>query len=299
MWKRYFPPVRLVWLFLLVLVWNAEGFVNQAVAWPLLALPLVAAVTDLGLQFARFPRLRIPDAAIANGLFLSVILWPSDVSLVPVTVAVATVGLRHLLRRAGHPYFNPAALGVTLAAVVFALPQPWHVGYTLTDSALIALLGLVLWSRAWHTWRLWVVYFVVNAVVTLSIADYLAGSSVLSYVVQATLLAPAPVFYGFFMVTEPRTAPSARKAMILFAAMVGASAAIFPVVFATYPVVSALGVLTPYLALFLGNGYTLLAPSARGVHRRPSAAAARVRPSPPRATPNPEVPLAATPALEP
>ncbi len=270
-WKRYFPPVRLVWIFLLILVYNADGFANRAVAGPLLALPLAAALTDLGLQLARFPRPRIPDAAIANGLFLSVILWPTDVSLELVAVAVATVGLRHLLRRNGHPILNPAALGVTLAATVFALPQPWHVGLTLTDAALVAVLGLVLWSRAWHTWRLWVVFFAVNAVASLALAEYLAGSSVLLYVAQTILIAPAPVFYAFFMVTEPRTAPSARRPMILYAAVVGASAAAFPFLFAKYPVVSALGVLAPYLALFVGNLYTTVVPSARGVRRKPSA----------------------------
>ncbi len=271
LWKRYLPPVRLVWIFLLILVYNADGFANRAVAGPLLVLPLAAALTDIGLQLARFPRPRIPDAAIANGLFLSVILWPTDVSLELVAVAVATVGLRHLLRRNGHPILNPAALGVTLAATVFALPQPWHVGLTLTDAALVAVLGLVLWSRAWHTWRLWVVFFAVNAVASLALAEYLAGSSVLLYVAQTILIAPAPVFYAFFMVTEPRTAPSARRPMILYAAVVGASAAAFPFLFAKYPVVSALGVLAPYLALFVGNLYTTVVPSARGVRRKPSA----------------------------
>ncbi len=276
-WKRYLPPVRLVWIFLLVLVDNAGGFVSGGVAWPLLALPLAAAVTDLGLQLARFPRPRIPDAAIANGLFLSVILWPTDVSLELVAVAVATVGLRYLLRRNGHPILNPAALGVTLAATVFALPQPWHVGTTLTDAALVAVLGFVLWSRAWHTWRLWAVFFAVNAAVTLALAEYLAGSSVLLFVAQTILLAPVPVFYGFFMVTEPRTAPSARRPMIFYAALVGASAAAFPLLFAKYPVVSALGVLAPYLSLFAGNLYTTVVPSARGVRRKPSASVSASR----------------------
>ncbi len=269
--KRYLPPVRLVWIFLLVLVWNADGFASRSVAWPLLALPFVSAITDLGLQFTRFPRLRIPDAAIANGLFLSVILWPTVVSVELLAVAVATVGLRHLLRRAGHPLLNPAALGVTLAATVFALPQPWHVGVALPDSALVAVLGLLLWSRARHTWRLWAGFFLANAAAALLLADYLSGPSVLPYLLETALIAPAPVFYGFFMVTEPRTAPSARRAMLVYAALVGVVAAVLPVAFTEYPALSALGVLTPYLALFLGNLCAAFVPSARGARRRPSA----------------------------
>jgi Na+-translocating ferredoxin:NAD+ oxidoreductase RnfD subunit len=233
----------------------------------LLALPIAGAFADLGLQAVRFPRLRFPDAAIANGLFLAVILWPATVFLELTAVAVATVGVRHLLRVAGHPIFNPAAFGVTLAATVFALPQPWHVGVTLQDTELVAALGLILWTRAWHSWRLWAMFFATNIAATLLLADYLGGSSILPLVIQTSVLGAAPVFYGFFMVSEPRTAPSNRRAMVVFGALVGVSAAVFPVLFAEYPNISALGVLTPYLALFLGNIFAVALPSARAARQ--------------------------------
>ncbi len=263
LWKRHLPPVRLVWIFLLVLVGNAHGFASVSVAEPLLLLPGVAAASDLGLQAARFPRLRVPDAAVANGLFLAVILWPASFSLELASVAGATVALRHLLRRAGHPWLNPAALGVSVAATVFALPQPWHVGASLTDTVLVAALGLVLWSRARHGWRLWTVYFAANVAVVAAIALELGGHAAVPLAVEAAVLGPAPVFYGLFMVTEPRTAPSSRNAMLVFGALVGTSAALFPAVFALVPTVAPLGVLAPYLALFVGNVYAGLGRSGR------------------------------------
>jgi hypothetical protein len=275
-WKRHFPPVRLVWIFLLVIVWNGHGFLSSSVALPLLALPAVAALTDLGLQMARYPRPRIPDAAVANGLFLSVILWPTTVSIEFAAVAAATVGLRHLLRRGGHPILNPAALGVTVAATVFALPQPWHVGVTTTDALLIALLGVVLWSRAWHTWRLWGVYFASTLLATAVLALALGGRSAVPLAVDAALVGPAPVFFGWFMVTEPRTAPSSRPAMIAFGALVGVGAAALPVVLALVPLFSPLGVLAPYLALFAGNVFAV----AARAHRSARPAGARPTPAP-------------------
>ncbi|HKS59549.1 MAG TPA: hypothetical protein VJS68_02080 [Thermoplasmata archaeon] len=279
-WKRHFPPVRLVWIFLLVIVWNAQGFVNRAVAEPLLALPLICAAVDLGLQFTRFPRLRFPDAALGNGLFLAIILWPATISLEFAAIAAATVGLRHLVRRGGHPLLNPAALGVTIAATLFALPQPWHVGTTLDQTVLVAILGLILWSRAWHTWRLWGVYFAANLSATALIAFLLGGAGSLGLALPPVLMGSAPVFYGMFMVTEPRTAPSARGRMILFGALVGVLAAGLPALLSEYPEVSALGVLAPYLALFIGN---LLALTGRapGAARRPAPAVPAVtRPKP-------------------
>jgi hypothetical protein len=274
-WKRYLPPVRLVWIFLALLVWHENGLVNRTVAEPLLLLPLVAAVTDLGFQTVRFPHLRFPDAAIANGLFLTVILWPTDVSLALVSVAVATVGVRHAIRVGGHPVLNPAAAGVALAAALFALPQPWHVGTTVVDAALVALLGLILWSRATYSWRILVPYFLVNVGASVAIAQLLGGSHAVPIVVQATVLGSQSLFFGFFMVTEPRTAPSARWAMLVFGGLVGLSAALLPTVFAERPAISALGVLAPYLALFLGNAFAVLLPSARGT-RRPNSTPTRV-----------------------
>ncbi|MCI4348734.1 MAG: hypothetical protein L3J93_00730 [Thermoplasmata archaeon] len=245
-------------------MWNGSGLLNQAVAEPLLLLPIVAVATDLAFQFVRFPRVRFPDAAIANGLFLSVILWPSQISLALVSIAIVTVGLRHAARWASHPLVNPAAAGIVLAAAVFALPQPWHVGSTLRDTALVGALGLIAWAKAPHTWRLWAPYFATNLIAVAAIADFLGGSRALSLVVNTALLGTTPVFYGLFMVTEPRTAPSPRPAMIGYAVTVGLAAAAFPALFAEVSVVSALGVLAPYLALFVGNLFTLILPAARG-----------------------------------
>lgn len=275
-WKRHFPPVRLVWIFLLVLVWNGHGFFSRAVAIPLLALPLASAAVDVGLQLSRFPRPRVPDAALANGLFLAVILWPTTVSMELVAVAAGTVALRHLLRRAGHPLFNPAAVGVTLAATIFALPQPWHVGSSLADTALVTVLGLVLWSRAWHTWRLRAVYFLASTLAAAAIALDLGGHAAVPIAVQAALLGPAPAFFGWFMVTEPRTAPSSRRAMIGFGAIVGVASAALPVGLALVPLVAPLGVLAPYLALFAGNAFAVAARTTGAGHP----AGARARPVP-------------------
>ncbi|MCI4358411.1 MAG: hypothetical protein L3J95_03090 [Thermoplasmata archaeon] len=271
LWKRHLPPVRLVWVFLAILLWNGQGLRNFATAQPLLLLPLVAVLADLGLQAVRFPRVRVPDAAIANGLFLSVILWPTQISLALVAVAVVTVGLRHAARVASHPIFNPAAAGVLIAATVFALPQPWHIGITRWDTLLVAVLGLVLWSKAWPTWRIWGTYFACNLIVVVAVADLLGGSKAVPLVLQTSLLGTTPVFFGLFMVTEPRTAPTARVAMLVFGSLVGASAALLPVLFAEYTAISALGVLAPYLALFVGNVFTVALPSARGI-RRPATA---------------------------
>ncbi|HYK93404.1 MAG TPA: RnfABCDGE type electron transport complex subunit D, partial [Thermoplasmata archaeon] len=274
-WKRYLPPVRLVWLFLGILVAVGGGFVSGARAYPLIAIPVVGAIVDLAFQKVRFPRLRFPDAALATSLFLSLIIWPADVSLSLISIAVVAVGLRHFVRAGGHPWFNPAAAGLVLATAIFALPTSWHVGLSNAEIGLVALLGVILMIRAPHAWRIPVFYFASNLIVVLALTFALGAGARWPMAIEYEVLSGASVFFGFFMVTEPRTAPSARWAMALFGIVVGVTSAAFPVLFTEVPVLGALGVIAPFLALMAGNAMTLILPAARGSQRSvpaPSAA---------------------------
>ncbi len=273
LWKRYLPPVRLVWISLGILLALGDGFVSAARAGPLIAVPLIGAITDLGFQRVRFPRLRFPDAALATSLFLSLIIWPSDVSLPLVSIAIASIGLRHFVRTGGHPWFNPAAAGLSLATVLFALPTSWHVGLTTSALVAIVVLGVLLIARAPHAWRIPVAYFAAYFVTLIALTVAVGAAGQLASAITLEGLSGASLFFGFFMVTEPRTAPSARRAMLVFGALVGVVAAGFPVLFAELPVVGALGVIAPFLALFVGNAFTMILPSARGSRRSAPATA--------------------------
>lgn len=266
-WKRYLPPVRLVWLFLGIILASVGGFDSWTIAGPLLTIPIVGAITDMAFQRVRFPRLRFPDAALATSLFLSLIIWPTTTDLALLSIAVVAVGLRHVVRVSSHPLLNPAAAGITIATVLFALPTSWHVGLTPVDAAVIAILGAILIVRAPHTWRMPVFYFATYLPITVAITLVLGAGAHLPLLLEVGALGPASVFFGMFMVTEPRTAPTARRAMALFAAIVGISSGLLPLVFTEVPTLGALGVLAPFLALFVGNVMTAVLPSARGTGR--------------------------------
>ncbi|MCI4353528.1 MAG: hypothetical protein L3K14_09160 [Thermoplasmata archaeon] len=270
-WKRYLPPVRLVWIFLGVLAYYGGGFLNAASAEPLLVLPIVAALTDLGFQKARFPHIRFPDAAIAIGSFMMVLVWPGTISIVLISVMVAAVGLRHLLRVGGHPLFNPVAFALTVGFLAFGVQTSWRVGINLEEQLLVVALGAILIVKARHTWRFPVYFFGVFIPMSLVVAAILGAASMWKEVLLVGALSAQSVFFGFFMVSEPRTAPSARPIMSVYAMIVGGAAALFPLLFLKLPLISGLGAITPFLALFIGNAFTVLAPGARGA-RAPSAA---------------------------
>jgi hypothetical protein len=250
---------------------------------------VIGALVDLGFQRIRFPRLRFPDAALATSLFVAIIIWPSALDLPLASIAVVSVSLRHIARIGGHPIFNPAAAGIAIATVLFGMTTSWHLVVTNADAVAVTLLGIVLVVRAPHTWRFPVYFFASYLVVALNLAVALGATSHLA-LLAAGWLVPGSLFFGFFMVSEPRTAPSARWAMPIFAVLVGITSAAFPVVFTLVPVLGPIGVLAPFLSLFSGNLFTLALPSARGathaaptrsVARGPAGAAGAARGAPP------------------
>ena len=270
-WKRYLPPVRLVWIFLLGIAWSQGAFLAVGQATPILAILFLGILTDLGFQWIRFPKLRVPDAALATSLFVALIIWPATFDLALASIAVVSVGLRHVVRISGHPALNPAAAGIVLATILFAMPTSWHVGLAPEVSVAIALMGALLVARAPHTYRLPLGYFAAYLPLTVLLTFALGGAKHWLSVLELGALGPASIFFGVFMVTEPRTAPSARPAMWVFAILVGAVSAGFPVLFTEIPILGAFGVIAPFLALFVGNVFTFALPSARGA-RRPVAA---------------------------
>ena len=296
-WKRYLPPVRLVWIFLGVLTVYGGAFASALAALPFVAIPIVSVCADLGFQRARFVRLRFPDTALVTSLFLVVLIWPGAISLALIAVTVATVGFRHLLRSGGHPWFNPAALGLTAGFFLFGVQTSWHVGIDQTELILIAVFGFVLILRARHTWRFPVAFFAIYVPISMAAAAALGSNAhALWHILWTTTLAAQPVFYGLFMVTEPRTAPSARPAMLKYGLLVGIFAAGLPLAFSYAPYIGALGAVAPFLALFVGNFYTLTAAGARGA-RAPRPAAAPPRMPAPSRLPSPRRLEAPRPAL--
>lgn len=269
-WKRYLPPVRLVWISLLILIDYGGGFVSSSRTIPILAVLMAGVATDLGFQRVRFPKLRIPDAALATSMFLVLIIWPSDVSFAVTSVAVAAVGIRHVVRSGGHPWLNPAAAGLTLGVIVFAIPTSWHIGVDLRESLVIVALGALLIAKAPRTWKLPAAFFASYVPAVLALSAATGGAHLGLPLVTIGPLSAEPLFFGLFMVTEPRTAPSSPRSMPLFGVVVAVASAGLPILFNKVPLIASLGIMAPFLALFVGNALTLLLPEARG-HQAASA----------------------------
>jgi hypothetical protein len=237
------PPARLLVIFLVVLggvsVVSLRGFGLAS----LLLLPFTAVAADLLLQRARFDALRWPDAALASGLIVALLLPPSVNLLEGSMVALTAVVLRHALRMRGRPWMNPAAAAVLLGVALF-----------------IAL-GLLLALRQPGRWRLPVIFWGIYTGFSAFMHLLLGGASS-PQLLFLEAFDPSVLFFGFFMVTEPRTAPSRPAFQPMYAAVVALASATLPIFLPN------IGIL---VALVVGNALAFL-------HRRsgPAPSSARV-----------------------
>ncbi len=226
-WLRWLPPARLAWILLAALGGYSSFYLNGLGATSLVVVPFVAVIVDLALQGIRFERWRFPDAALVTGLFVALILPPTAPLLLGGTLAFAAIAIRHALRSRGHPWFNPAALGILLGTLVLGMAPAWWVGIGPWGEYLVVAFGLLLIARSTASWRLPATFLLVYGF--LSIVQHLVlGASTDARVLLLQAVDPATVFFALFMVTEPRTAPAAPHQKVLYAGTIGTLAAFLP-----------------------------------------------------------------------
>ena len=226
-WPPWLPPARLAWIALAFLgAYGSFDLLGLGVT-TLVAIPLIAAVVDLAFQATRFSHVRFPDAALATGLFLALILPPTAPVLLAGTLAFAAIAVRHALRAAGRPWFNPAATAIVLGTALFGLAPAWRVGIGPYGLPLLIALGLLLLVRTPSSWRMPAVFLIAYGF--LSVVQHLVvGASTDPRILFLGIADPATLFFALFMVAEPRSSPAAPHQMVLFAGIVGSLAAFLP-----------------------------------------------------------------------
>ncbi len=255
-------PVRLAWIFLAILGAYSVAFNLQGLGLlPLIVLPAVAAEVDVLLQVYRFHSVRVPDAAIATGLFLALLL-PPTVSLIQAgVVTVAAIVIRSAVRYRERPLFNPAVVGVLIGALLFGMAPSW---WGAISVPLLLALGIILTLRSPGSWRMPVTALGSYALLNV-LGNVVFGKAMSPSVLILGALDPAILFFGLFMVPEPRTAPTEPMDRVFFGLFVGISTALLPILLPS---------LAPLVALLLGD---VMAVSVRGFQAAEAAARERAR----------------------
>jgi Na+-transporting NADH:ubiquinone oxidoreductase subunit NqrB len=227
-WLRRISVHRLMLYYLLVLFIAAEIFCalhilpynTRDLAFS--ALVIAAACWAGNWIFARVWNARPSlDSVLITSLILILIITPFAPSALDdiayaVFASVWAMAAKYLLGLNRRTIFNPAAFGVALAALALGSSVSWWIGGNLYILPLVILGGLLILAKMNVTEML--AAFAATSLLTVAIASPAADPlrSVSDIALHSMFF-----FFGFVMLTEPRTAPIGRINRIIYGALVG------------------------------------------------------------------------------
>lgn len=226
---RYGVPYRQV----LMLLQLTVIVVVQAVSLGVSILPVVGAVGAalvVGSVYRawQYPRYMVPGGALITALIVAGIVLSGDV-VAAAGVTVLALGLKYVIRPGGRNVFNPAALGLYVAALVFGVGLTWWGA----GSVLVLVLGVVTaYLVKVHDilFSFLVPYWLLTFLLVPETVPQSAGAVVglaQSYV----------TFFAVIMVVEPVTSPDRQRSRVAYGLGVAVIAATLPVIASVLPAV--------------------------------------------------------------
>lgn len=217
--KADVDPRYYILLFLASFVIAGQVYLGFFQRWDaILASTITAVVTELLLVRTIKKQWQFPLSALITGLGISLllsshVLWPY------VTASLLAILLKFVIRYRGSHIFNPnnVALVIMLLAVpqyAVSTPKQWTNGI----EVMVLILGLGLLA-AYKAKRLDTVIAFISGYVAFAIARIAVIGEPFFYAFGPMLGASFQLF-SFFMITDPKTTPSSRKARILFAVVI-------------------------------------------------------------------------------
>ena len=235
---RWYQIAVLAGLFL-----YGRTFLDFDVSWPRAALIVGSALfTQWAFQFARIERFD-PKSALISALSLCLLLR-TNVALVAVLIAGATIASKFVIRIRGKHLFNPTNFGLVLA-LALGLPawvSPGQWGHVAFFGFLMASLGTIVVTRAARA-DVTFGFLLAYALIVFGRAAWLGQpwANPLHQLQSGGLL-----LFSFFMISDPRTTPDSRAGRLVFALLVALGAAFVPfVLYRTNGLLWSLALLSP------------------------------------------------------
>ena len=159
------------------------------------------------------------ESVYITALILALILTPADSltsTLFLFWAGVLAIASKYILAIGKKHIFNPAAVAVTITALVGVGSASWWVG-TLPMLPFV-LLGLVI-IRKIRKFDL-IFYFLISAFLTIGLLTILNGSDLFTSM-KETIVDSSLFFLAFVMLTEPLTTPPTKNLQIIYGCLVG------------------------------------------------------------------------------
>lgn len=171
---------------------------------------IVAAVFDYAINKFIYKREFVPKSGIITGMILGLVIFSPSLLFVGLGSAVAVVSKHVFVYRKRH-YFNPAAFGLVLSALLLKTGDSWWgAGFTLQMPLTLVIIPLAL-LVSWKIRKLTLTFsfLVVDAVIYAARYGIGSVSSVDSLLGILSL-----VFFAGIMLVEPMTSAVSRRAMV-------------------------------------------------------------------------------------
>lgn len=165
--------------------------------------PILAAITsDAILRFFRLKKWTISLSALISGLIIGLVAQFGEKTLVLISIAVAAIIVKFLVRLDGRHVFNPAATGLFIGLLLLSSWPSWWVGGTNTWIFAIWIPILLYKQRRWAP----MVGFLVPVII-------FNGLTILSSV--------SLLFFMSVMLIEPKTSPTGVQIGLVYGLIVG------------------------------------------------------------------------------
>jgi Na+-translocating ferredoxin:NAD+ oxidoreductase RnfD subunit len=194
---------------------------------PLLSTIAAAAIADVAIVRLQKSEWIFPSGGILSGMIVGFVLSPHEFWTFPVATAVLAITSKHLFRTQLANIFNPAALALVIAAVLFKSGESWW--GALPDLGLAGTLVIVGTG-----------YFIADRIKKLPLILVFLGAYFGLFTVSAFLGDPAQVseifrapdlqmvlFFAFFMLDDPPTCPVKQRDQVIFGLIVASACFLF------------------------------------------------------------------------
>ena len=220
--QRFFrtPKGLLILALTFLLIVAALGTGVALVTPGVLAAAIVAMIVDAPILRYREGAWQFPSGALLTGLIVAMVLSPFQAWYVaPIAAAFAVVS-KYIARTRSANVFNPAALALLAAFIIFHSPQSWWGALPeLSPLAIVVLFATGIFIAARVNKMPSVVAFLGAYYLLFTLAAFVGDPAHVAGLFRAPDL-HAALFFAFFMVTDPPTSPPKQNDQIVFGVMV-------------------------------------------------------------------------------
>lgn len=202
------PKGLMLWVLLVLAAVAAPADRPHRVVATMLVALLGAAAVDVLIASTEQARFVFPTSSLLTGLFVALIMSPTEPWYTVAAAAILAVCSKHLLRTRRWTIFNPAAVGLLLVALLFSSSESWW--GSLPDIPTILLLVLIL-SGALIVEKVnkWpqTLAFLATFYLLFTVASFVDRSPLVIEAFRVPYLNTA-IFFAAFMLSDPPTSPT-------------------------------------------------------------------------------------------